>query len=116
MSNPKPALAASQEGREARKEGKPRVSPYEGIAALRAWHQPWLNGWDAMDALIDAGGAIVTTKPLTGYSHVTDKAGKVRVVKRAARMPAGQAANAYRKAARDEKRLRANAAKARVKG
>ncbi len=43
------------------------------------------------------------TKPLTGYRHVTDKAGKVKVVKRAPRMPAGQAANAYKKAAREEK-------------
>lgn len=48
----------------------------------------------------------MSTKPLTGYRHVTDKAGKVRVVKRAARMPAGQAANAYKKAAREEKAWR----------
>jgi hypothetical protein len=39
-----------------------------------------------------------------------------KIVKLAARMPAGQAANAYKKVARDEKRLRANAAKARGTG
>jgi len=49
----------------------------------------------------------MTTKPLTGYRHVTDKSGKVKVVKRAARMPAGQAANAHRKAAREEKAWKA---------
>ena len=41
-------LRAMKEGREARKEGKPRNSPYEGIKLLQAFHQPWLNGWDAM--------------------------------------------------------------------
>ena len=41
---PGQALRAMKEGREARKEGKPRVSPYEGIAMLKAFHRPWLNG------------------------------------------------------------------------
>jgi len=49
----------------------------------------------------------MTTKPLTGFKHVTDKEGKVRVVKRAPRMAAGQAANAHKKAARLTKAWRA---------
>ena len=49
----------------------------------------------------------MTTKPLTGYRHVTDKSGKVKVVKRAPRMAAGQAANAHKKAAREEKAWKA---------
>lgn len=55
MSNPKPALAANQEGREARKAGKPRMSPYGKIKALRSWHRHWLEGWDAMDAVLNQG-------------------------------------------------------------
>lgn len=47
------------------------------------------------------------TKPLTGYRHVTDKEGKVKVVKRAARMPAGQAKNKHQQAARLTKAWRA---------
>lgn len=57
----------------------------------------------------------MTSRSIGPFRAVKDKAGKVKVVKRAARMPAGQAKNAYAKAARDEKRLRANAAKARGK-
>ena len=41
-----------KEGREARKDGRARVSPYESIAMLRAFHIPWLRGWDAMDDIL----------------------------------------------------------------
>jgi hypothetical protein len=47
-----PCATAAREGREARKAGKPRVSPYINIPLLRAFHQPWLNGWDAMDEVL----------------------------------------------------------------
>jgi hypothetical protein len=44
---------ASQEGfREglmARRDGKPRQSPYAGIRAFRVLHGNWLEGWDAED-------------------------------------------------------------------
>jgi hypothetical protein len=48
---------AMKEGREARKEGKARKSPYEGIALLQAFHGPWLAGWDAMDSVLSEAGA-----------------------------------------------------------
>jgi hypothetical protein len=41
-----------KEGREARKNGRERVSPYENIATLRAFHVPWLRGYDAMNELM----------------------------------------------------------------
>lgn len=41
----------NQEGREARKAGRPRVDPYAGIAAFRKLGPPWLAGWDSMDGL-----------------------------------------------------------------
>lgn len=43
---------AMQEGREARKDGRPRVSPYGEIPLLKAFHKPWLSGWDAMDKFL----------------------------------------------------------------
>jgi hypothetical protein len=46
------ASKAMQEGREARKAGEPRVSPYAGIALLQALSGPWLAGWDAMDSIL----------------------------------------------------------------
>ena len=49
---PGQAVRAMKEGREARKEGRPRVSPYENITLLRAFHVPWLNGWDAMNDIL----------------------------------------------------------------
>ncbi len=49
---PGQALRAMKEGREARKEEKPRQSPYEKVQILKAFHQPWLNGWDGMDDIL----------------------------------------------------------------
>ena len=49
MSNQRPFYVAAKEGREARKAGRPRKSPYENIPALKAFHQPWLDGWDTME-------------------------------------------------------------------
>lgn len=49
----------------------------------------------------------MSTKPLTGFVHVTDKEGKVRVVKRPPRMAAGQKRNQAMKANREEKAWRA---------
>ena len=46
------AVRAMKERREARKEGRRRLSPYEHIAMLKAFHIPWLNGWDAMDDIL----------------------------------------------------------------
>ena len=45
----------------------------------------------------------MTTKPLTGFRHVTDKEGKVRVVKRAPRMAPVLARAQKAKADREEK-------------
>jgi hypothetical protein len=55
----------------------------------------------------------MTTRSIGPFRAVTDKAGKVKVVKRAARMPAGQAKNKYQQDARLSK---AWAAKSRGKG
>jgi hypothetical protein len=49
----------------------------------------------------------MTTRSLGPFRAVKDKSGKVRVVKRAPRMAAGQAANAHKKAARLTKAWRA---------
>ena len=53
MTTPGPHIVASREGREARKIGKPRISPYANIPMLIAFHQPWLDGWDAMDEIMN---------------------------------------------------------------
>lgn len=42
------ARDAFREGREARRAGKERKSPYEGIGTLRSLHAAWLSGWDTM--------------------------------------------------------------------
>lgn len=44
---------AMKEGREARKDGRPRKSPYEDIPALAAFHLPWLDGWDSMNTMLE---------------------------------------------------------------
>lgn len=44
--------SAVMEGREARKRGEPRKSPYEGVEMLKHFHVPWLSGWDSMDWII----------------------------------------------------------------
>lgn len=49
----------------------------------------------------------MTTKPLTGYRPVTDKSGKIKVVRKAPRMAAGQAKNKHQQAARLTKAWRA---------
>jgi hypothetical protein len=43
---------AMKEGREARKEGRPRINPYAQIPAFRRFREPWFEGWDAMDAVL----------------------------------------------------------------
>lgn len=49
----------------------------------------------------------MTTRSIGPFRDVKDKAGKVKVVKRAARMPAGQAKNKHQQAARLTKAWRA---------
>jgi hypothetical protein len=45
----------------------------------------------------------MTTRSIGPFRAVKDKEGKIRVVKRASRMPAGQAKNKHQQAAREEK-------------
>ncbi len=48
MSNPNAKRDAGRDGREAAKEGRPRMSPYDGIAALDHLSSSWYAGYDAM--------------------------------------------------------------------
>jgi len=53
----------------------------------------------------------VSTKAITGYRHVADKEGKVKLVRKPPRMAPVLASAKHKQAARIEKRLRQNAAK-----
>lgn len=52
MTNPTADRVGAREGREARKDGRPRVSPYASIKLFRVFHESWLLGWDAMDDVL----------------------------------------------------------------
>jgi hypothetical protein len=43
---------AMNEGREARKDGKPRLSPYDDVGRLHWAHMAWCDGWDAMHGIV----------------------------------------------------------------